>query len=184
MVEAGRGRTSLFASLLVVLGGCGLFNFDEPTHASGGHAGSSGTSPGGSSGQSGRGGASGNAVAGGAPSSGGRGGTTSSGSGGIAGATSTGGTGAVSSVPSCLGNLACRGESCCASLQVDGCTGCNFPDGHTSTVSTFLLDEYEVTVGRFRNFVQAYQGPPSAGAGAHSAIPQSGWQQTINRHCP
>jgi formylglycine-generating enzyme required for sulfatase activity len=48
-----------------------------------------------------------------------------------------------------------------------------------ATVSDFRLDKYEVTVGRFRHFVLAGMGtqehPPAAGAGAHSAILNSGW---------
>jgi sulfatase modifying factor 1 len=48
-----------------------------------------------------------------------------------------------------------------------------------ATVSGFRLDKYEVTVGRFRVFVQSGMGtqanPPVAGAGAHARIPGSGW---------
>ena len=48
-----------------------------------------------------------------------------------------------------------------------------------ATVSDFRLDKYEVTVGRFRQFVVARQGtqafPPAAGAGAHPSIAGSGW---------
>jgi sulfatase modifying factor 1 len=48
-----------------------------------------------------------------------------------------------------------------------------------ATVSPFLLDKYEVSVGRFRKFVEAGMGtqanPPAAGAGAHPNIPDSGW---------
>jgi sulfatase modifying factor 1 len=53
-----------------------------------------------------------------------------------------------------------------------------------ATVSTFRLDKYEVTVGRFRAFLAAGQGtqiaPPPAGAGAHPDIPESGWQSSWN----
>jgi len=49
-----------------------------------------------------------------------------------------------------------------------------------ATISTFRLDKYEVTVGRFRAFVEEYRGtranPPAAGAGGHVNIPGSGWQ--------
>jgi formylglycine-generating enzyme required for sulfatase activity len=40
---------------------------------------------------------------------------------------------------------------------------------HTATVSGFKLDKYEVTVGRFRKFVDAWVGGwrPAAGAGKH-----------------
>jgi formylglycine-generating enzyme required for sulfatase activity len=37
-----------------------------------------------------------------------------------------------------------------------------------------------VTVGRFRKFVAAYNGPPAAGAGAHPLIANSGWQTAWN----
>jgi formylglycine-generating enzyme len=44
------------------------------------------------------------------------------------------------------------------------------------TVSSFALDKYEVTVGRFRKFVEAYAGHPANNAGAHPLIANSGWQ--------
>ncbi len=48
---------------------------------------------------------------------------------------------------------------------------------HTVTVSPFYLDAFEVSVGRFRKFVAAYDGtPPAVGAGAHPVIAGSGWQ--------
>jgi formylglycine-generating enzyme required for sulfatase activity len=71
-------------------------------------------------------------------------------------------------------------ESCCASLGVTG--GSTFartydptPDGGASllsdpaTVSSFRLDKYLVTVGRFRQFVGAWEGGyrPPAGSGKH-----------------
>jgi formylglycine-generating enzyme required for sulfatase activity len=53
------------------------------------------------------------------------------------------------------------------------------------TVSGFYLDKYEVTVGRFKKFVGAYDawraaGHPSQDEGAHPAIPGSGWQKDWN----
>jgi formylglycine-generating enzyme len=52
---------------------------------------------------------------------------------------------------------------------------------HMVTVSTFMLDTFSVTVGRFRNFVAAFDGtPPAAGAGANPAIPNSGWDPSWN----
>jgi formylglycine-generating enzyme required for sulfatase activity len=50
-----------------------------------------------------------------------------------------------------------------------------------ATVSGFELDKYEVTVGRFRAFIDGYDawrsaGNPAAGAGAHPLIPDSGWR--------
>jgi sulfatase modifying factor 1 len=99
----------------------------------------------------------------------------------------------------------CNGESCCTSIVVPGgtfpmgrgtetCTECS--DGcpanprnlncggdeqpeHPATISSFRLDKFEVTVGRFRAFVEAGAGirthPPAAGAGAHPLIAASGW---------
>ncbi|MBX3157038.1 MAG: SUMF1/EgtB/PvdO family nonheme iron enzyme [Deltaproteobacteria bacterium] len=58
-----------------------------------------------------------------------------------------------------------------------------FPDmSHPATLGAFRLDKYEVTVGRFRAFVEAGMGtsqcPPAAGAGEHAQIPGSGWDET------
>jgi len=51
-------------------------------------------------------------------------------------------------------------------------------------VSDFRLDTYEVTLGRFRKFLDAGMGtqanPPAAGAGAHPWIPNSGWDPAWN----
>jgi formylglycine-generating enzyme required for sulfatase activity len=47
---------------------------------------------------------------------------------------------------------------------------------HEAIVASYYLDTFEVTVGRFRRFVEAYDGtPPAQGAGAHPLIPGSGW---------
>jgi sulfatase modifying factor 1 len=56
--------------------------------------------------------------------------------------------------------------------------------GYPATVSTFVLDRYEVTVGRFRAFVNAGLGtqasPPAAGTGAHPKLSGSGWDSAWN----
>jgi formylglycine-generating enzyme len=91
-----------------------------------------------------------------------------------------------STFPSCQGLTANCGassnENCCASPTVTG--GNFFRDTSTSfpaTVSTFALDKYEVTVGRFRKFVAAYTGPPAIGAGAHPSLgSSSGWSSDWN----
>jgi formylglycine-generating enzyme len=53
-----------------------------------------------------------------------------------------------------------------------------------ATVSSFRLDKYEVTVGRFRAFLDAGQGtqthPPKQDSGAHPNIALSGWQASWN----
>jgi formylglycine-generating enzyme required for sulfatase activity len=84
-------------------------------------------------------------------------------------------------------------ESCCSSPAVPGGTyfrSYDTADGEYSdmrfaaTVSGFRLDKFEVTVGRFRAFVNAGMGTqisaPAAGAGAHAQIPGSGWDATWN----
>lgn len=111
--------------------------------------------------------------------------------------------------PSCYGvGLDCddNGEpiSCCDSRLVPGGTfpmgrcgpadaGCSDAyDGntdelpeHSATVADFFLDTFEVTVGRFRRFVDQYNGaPPPQDAGANSLIPGSGWQSDWNSNLP
>jgi formylglycine-generating enzyme required for sulfatase activity len=78
-------------------------------------------------------------------------------------------------------------ESCCTSLEVRGGTfyrtydlsGTESDDGPTgeadpATVSSFRLDKYLVTVGRFRQFVNAWNGgngyTPPAGSGKHTYL--------------
>jgi formylglycine-generating enzyme required for sulfatase activity len=51
-------------------------------------------------------------------------------------------------------------------------------------VASFALDKYEVTVGRFRAYVNAYVGPPANAAGAHPLIAGSGWQTAWNSAMP
>jgi formylglycine-generating enzyme required for sulfatase activity len=55
---------------------------------------------------------------------------------------------------------------------------------HPATVSNFMLDRFEVTVGRFRKFVEANGGTqmnlPVTGAGAHAKITNSGWDASWN----
>jgi len=56
-----------------------------------------------------------------------------------------------------------------------------------SHVSSFELGIFEVTVGRFKKFLKAYDawrasGAPQAGAGSHPLIPGSGWDPEWLRH--
>jgi formylglycine-generating enzyme required for sulfatase activity len=80
-------------------------------------------------------------------------------------------------------NCGAASESCCTSLGVTGNTYyrtyANDGDGGTgeadrATVSSFRLDKYEVTVGRFRQFVNAWNGgagfTPAAGSGKHTHL--------------
>jgi sulfatase modifying factor 1 len=98
-----------------------------------------------------------------------------------------------SSNPSCasggagMTNCGASGESCCASLQVAGGTFArtyaNSGSGATgeadpANVSDFRLDKYLVTVGRFRQFVNAVL-PPNGGTGWRPS-PQSGKHMHLN----
>lgn len=93
--------------------------------------------------------------------------------------------------PSCDGLAASCGadgdESCCVSPVVAG--GSYFRSNNPSypaTVSDFRLDRFEITVGRFRKFVDVYDvaGKPGAGAGAHPGVPNSGWRQEWTEKLP
>lgn len=75
---------------------------------------------------------------------------------------------------------------CCDSLPVPGGTFLrdNNPDA-PATISPFKLDRFEVTVGRFRAFVEAYPGSkPKVGEGGHPKIPGSGWRQEWDEFLP
>jgi sulfatase modifying factor 1 len=107
--------------------------------------------------------------------------------------------------PSCAGaGLTCSlggtSTSCCDDKAI---TGGSFPMGrgasgspdacpsgttcddtletpeHTVTVGNFYLDTFEVTVGRFRNFVRAFPPAPAAGAGAGPT--GGGWLSVWNK---
>jgi formylglycine-generating enzyme required for sulfatase activity len=76
-------------------------------------------------------------------------------------------------------------KDCCAANVVPGGTfNRGGGNGHEATLSDFKLDVYEVTVGRFRAFVDAGKGtkanPPASGDGAHPKIANSGWNSTLN----
>jgi len=103
--------------------------------------------------------------------------------------------------PSCGSGLDCGGVSCCENRRIPGgdfmmgrsdsetasecktasdCNANELPE-HLVHVSGFYLDTFEVTVGRMRQFVNAYTGtPPAVGAGAHPLIPGSGWSAQWN----
>jgi formylglycine-generating enzyme required for sulfatase activity len=59
---------------------------------------------------------------------------------------------------------------------------------YPATLSDFALDKFEITVGRFRAFVDAGFGtkstPPSSGSGGHPTILDSGWKATWNNQLP
>jgi formylglycine-generating enzyme len=102
-------------------------------------------------------------------------------SGGCSGSTATG----LSCAPGGAGMTNCGtgSESCCTSHEVVGGTYSrtytNLGSGPTgtadpATVSGFRLDDFEVTVGRFRQFASAWNGGigwlPSAGSGKHAHL--------------
>jgi formylglycine-generating enzyme required for sulfatase activity len=73
-------------------------------------------------------------------------------------------------------------ESCCHAQQIPGGIFNRSNDNaYPATVSSFVLDTYEVTVGRFRAFVNAGLGTQSSGdwpiadTGAHPRLSRSGW---------
>jgi len=118
----------------------------------------------------------------------------------------SGGQGVLPSPPSCAQELECAVDgdpavSCCETIQVAGGaffmgrgdSGADSYDSgdadeqpeHDATVATFYLDRFEVTVGRFRAFVEQYNGtPPADGSGAHPFIVGSGWQNGWNTELP
>lgn len=85
-------------------------------------------------------------------------------------------------------------DSCCSSPVIAGGTyyrsydkagdGGSGSMAAPATLSSFALDRYEVTVGRFRTFVNAGMGtlsrPPTPGSGAHARIAGSGWDANWN----
>lgn len=132
---------------------------------------------------------------------GGTAGTTST-TGGTAACAQPGLTGCsfVPNSPSCpaVSTLKCHGESCCAAIAMPGGA---YPMGrslvtaasdyyaagssnelpeHTATIAPFALDKYEVTVGRFREFVNQYdtwrEHHPSVSEGR--GVASTGWGES------
>jgi formylglycine-generating enzyme required for sulfatase activity len=87
--------------------------------------------------------------------------------------------------PSCAGGTPsdCQGESCCARQPVATAAELmTVAENVTVQLSAYQLDEFEVTVGRFRAFADAYDdwrgsGNPESGSGAHPYTPGSGWDK-------
>jgi formylglycine-generating enzyme len=91
-------------------------------------------------------------------------------------------------------------ESCCTSPLVTGGTFNRSNDpSYPATISSFRLDKYEVTVGRFRKFVAAVVGgwTPAEGSGKHTHLNSGaglsssagagnelGWDATWNADLP
>jgi formylglycine-generating enzyme required for sulfatase activity len=97
-------------------------------------------------------------------------------------ASADGNGGSVDVSPSCRDLAANCGpehdESCCVSPLVPGGTfergsyGGIYTQSSPNTISGFRLDKYEVTVGRFRKFVNAFTAGwrPEAGSGKHAHL--------------
>jgi formylglycine-generating enzyme required for sulfatase activity len=63
-----------------------------------------------------------------------------------------------------------------------GATAANAPEHTVTLTHNFYLDKYEVTIGRFRKFVDAGNYQPKAGAGAFNGT--GGWDPTWNALLP
>ncbi|MGO8992991.1 MAG: formylglycine-generating enzyme family protein [Polyangiaceae bacterium] len=110
---------------------------------------------------------------------------------------------------SCAGELSCpvalpdggtQSVDCCASAAIPAGTfgmGCAVsPEGgtsceadeipqHTVTLDAYAIDQLEVTVGRFRNFVASWSyGALPEGAGADPLKASGGWQTAWNPQLP
>lgn len=184
--SGGRNETNGGAT-----GESGRASGGEQNGAGGTSAGQTGT--GGESESGGQAGAGGDAIGGGGAGAA----AGAAGEGGAAGAEGGAGTGGTPGNPitygvngqSCAKGLSCPGgNSCCRRFAVPAGSfsmGTNTdPEAvsdekppHATTLKAFELDEFEVTVGRMRSFVEIYDGTlPKTGAGAHPANSSSGWQ--------
>ena len=108
-----------------------------------------------------------------------------------------GGTPPLAAPTSCVdATVACGlgAGDCCASIEVPGgrfvLGGSQWIEQAPAQVSTFYLDQYEVTAGRMSQFIASYDawhrdgGNPTPGAGAHPRVPGSGWQSSWNTRLP
>lgn len=100
-------------------------------------------------------------------------------------------------LPSCTSGALGAGKNCGLNANEDCCESRGVPCGkydrsndplYPAYVSSFRLDKFEVTVGRFRPFVEQEGGtkakPPAAGAGAHPIASGTGWQAAWNSSLP
>ena len=165
-------------SLLLAAGGTYVITAGE---SGGGEAGASG---GGAGGDDGSNGGVGGSNAGDAGDSG------SGGRGGVGGTSGNGGNGGSGGIIGCRGSRCscdgdggdeCAGEHCCRTLNVPSGSftlGAGESSGATAHLEGYGLDQFEVTVGRFRKFVEAYAGPARPDAGQHPFVVASGWQSS------
>jgi len=77
-------------------------------------------------------------------------------------------------------------ELCCNTLKVDqGTYNRENNPAAPANIAPFYLDRFEVTVARFRKFVNAYpENQPFEGAGKHPYIADSGWNLEWNKELP
>jgi formylglycine-generating enzyme len=182
--KMGRMRRllALTGSTLLVLAACGNVSTVEPpagaagNPASGSSTSNAGATPGATGGAA-SGARGGTFAAGNSPSESGAAGTAGGAAGasgsehGLAGAGEAGAAGAATEPARCAGVPAVCGPAgdadCCAASLIPGGTFNRSNDpAYPATVSSFKLDIYEVTVGRFRGFVDAYPASkPAAGSG-------------------
>jgi formylglycine-generating enzyme required for sulfatase activity len=162
-------------------GGSDGSSSDGSSTSSGSASSSSGSSGGSSSGSSSSGSSSGS-------SSSGSSGTSNGGSSGASSGGSSGSPLSCQASGNGLTNCGAASESCCTSLAVPGGTYYRTyntadstsgpPDGgwtdeaDPATISSFSLDKYLVTVGRFRQFVNAWNNGylPAEGSGKHAYL--------------
>ncbi len=85
------------------------------------------------------------------------------------------------------GSCGANGKTdCCLAVSVPGGSFNRFNDAaFPASVSAFRVDAFEVTVGRFRAFVDAWPSSrPAVGAGAHPRVPGSGWKSEWDSRLP
>jgi sulfatase modifying factor 1 len=124
----------------------------------------------------------------------GAGGDGATGAGGSSGSAASGGSAGeppsacAGAKCSCFGERGdeCRDESCCEAPIV---AGSDFllgdgDDAVSATVAEHRLDRYEVTVGRFREFVESYTGAPHPESGQHPWVVASGWRSEWDADMP
>jgi formylglycine-generating enzyme required for sulfatase activity len=141
--------------------------------------------------------------------SGGLAGATSLGSGGaaaltggsggtLAPPTSSDGGGALPSRDASVASSACQqscaeGVSCCALEYVPTGSfergGLEDPSARPASLSSFYLDTFEVTLGRFDEFLADYDdwraaGNPRVASASYDPVPESGWQERWNNALP
>jgi formylglycine-generating enzyme required for sulfatase activity len=78
-----------------------------------------------------------------------------------------------------------RGKNRCPnSVLADTCSDDELP-AHRVTLSPYRLDRFEVTLARFRKFVDAWDyKPPPVGAGGDAVVASAGWQSAWDASLP